>query len=115
MAPTKKPLIDRQTNAVFEAGLIRGVDMLVAAVIALATLVLCAYWLFATVPNTKTLIAGFAGMQVLLLGWIIMLIYRACYFSLTVKADINTQVEEVAKLVVAYQTGQPIPRTDKSA
>lgn len=91
----------------FRVRFIRVVDVLFALAASILFLLLAARLVLGHcgVPE----LACFLGLDLLLTLWLIMLAFRACYYVLQCRADVNTMVPEAAKLVHAYLGGVPQP------
>jgi hypothetical protein len=99
-----KALVDSQVNALFEVKLIRGVDVFI--VIGLLALVVADAIVFAA-GHDRVALAIFLSTVLVLLLWIVLLVYRAAYLAISATAAVNLMTDNVARMVVSYQTGQP--------
>lgn len=102
-----KPLFDESVRMLFRVRFIRVVDVLFALAATGLFLFLTIRLVFGRcgVPE----LVCFLGLDLLLTLWLIMLAFRACYYVLQCRADVNMMVPEAAKLVHAYLGGVPQP------
>jgi len=102
-----KPLFDESVRVLFRVRFIRVVDILFALAASGVVLFLIARLIFG--HHELPELVGFFALTLLLQLWLIMLAFRACYYVLQCRADVNTMVPEAAKLVHAYLGGVPQP------
>ena len=102
-----KPLFDESVRMLFRVRFIRVVDVLFALAAAGLGLFLAGRLVFGRcgVPE----LVCFLVLDLLLLLWLVILAFRACYYVLQCRADVNTMTVEAAKLVHAYMGGVPQP------
>ena len=105
----KKPLIDEQSRAFLQAGLLRPVDAVFGSVICLAWITLFNWTLFGS-PTAVHIIAVLIVMVLFVQLWSVLLILRVARFTLLARADINTMPMQAAKLLSSYALGTPAPK-----
>jgi membrane protein YdbS with pleckstrin-like domain len=105
-----RPFFDEQVRALWAVRLVRGIDLAVVLAIA-AILTTGFFWAAFGHPTFEGLLALWLLVLLIVQLWLVMLVYRACYFVLMVRADINLVTENAAKLVIRYgaQAGAGAP------
>lgn len=108
----KLPLVDDETKALLQLGFIVPIDFVFAAVLflgAFATIV----WIAAAKPDFVYVMAVAICMLILLSVWTLTVAYRGIYFTLKMRAVMETMPEEAAKIafkiheIKMAQPGQP--------
>jgi len=83
----------------------------VMALGSLAGFVSCfAYWLLASEPDLKRVIIGLLVVNTFLLGWLVVVGYRALVFILDLHADVALMPEASARIAVGFLQGQPLKK-----
>jgi hypothetical protein len=102
-----KPILDESVKVLFRAKLIRVADVVIAAI-----LLVSGGWIEVRVATGKFDVAEFIVTLhwMALLGlWGVLLLFRACYYVLQCRADVNMMGPTAARMVHAYLGGAPRP------
>lgn len=101
--PSKLPLLDPETQALLSFGWIRLIDVVLLSVCGLVALAGFGLWLFGQ-PTSGQLMALALALCSVQLSWAIMLLYRACYFVLKMRAAVELLPDRAARLAVQFMT-----------
>lgn len=101
-----KPIVDEQIKAMFQASLIRGIDVVFLAVYALA-LAGTAGWLAFGKFNHDALLLALILTGLLTQAWLVLLAFRVGFIALQCRADIKLMPEAAARMALLYQQGIP--------
>jgi len=96
-----KPLIDARTKALIDTGFISWVDFIACLLIGSSAVVLFFWWLFGS-PDVIKVLACVIGVLLILCVWLIILVFRCCWFVLQTLAELKNMPAHAAKLAVAF-------------
>jgi hypothetical protein len=101
-----KPIIDEQIKAMFQASLIRGIDV-VFMLIYLLGLAGTAGWVIFGQFNRDVLMLVLVLTGLLTQAWLVLLAFRVGFIALQCRADIKLMPEAAARMALLYQQGAP--------
>ena len=95
-------------DALKQQGWIKPVDYIFMLALAITWLSMIIYWIVGY-PSVYTLFVTGLFTTVLLQVWCVMLVYRAMYFVLVTRADINLMPVSAARMALAYFQAEQTP------
>jgi len=114
-ATSRTPIIDEETKALFSLGFMAPLDFIFFAlevVVGFGT----AVWAIAAKPDFIYILAMAIFMQGMLSVWTLTVCYRACYFTLKMRAVMETMPEQAARIafkIHAANVGTPTKPGEK--
>jgi len=99
------PAVDEQIKALRRQGYVKAVDVVIVCLVFVGIvaggITTIAQW------SLLPLIVSGIAVIALLLFWVVILVYRCCWFVLLARAELNQQVVNAADLVKRFQTATP--------
>jgi len=115
----KTPIVDPQVAALWKVGFIQAIDVIMLLIMAGSTFT---FFVWCMAQHTMTLaayIVYFSVMNLTGLAWILLVVFRACMFSLKTRANLETLPEQAAALLHNFlqqgvsEAKNPIPEPQK--
>lgn len=101
-----KPIVDEQIKAMFQASLIRGIDLVFLAVYVLGLAGTCGWLVFGQF-NRDVMLLLLVLTGLLTQAWLVLLVFRVGFIALQCRADIKLMPEAAARMALLYQQGAP--------
>lgn len=104
----KLPIIDPETIALLRLGWIRALDVVIFLIVIFLSALTTVGVLFGFLETNQILLCGISALG-LTQFWLLSVSYRACYFTLKMRAIIETMPQEAARIALNYADTKTVP------